>query len=554
MKTSRFGTLKFKNSIILISVMVPLFALFLTYEVNYQSSALRKALTERGIILAQTGAVATGKILSEGIKYGQLTEKQVFDTNYVLIPGTSPPKYHTQYDGFTDENLRLIEDSFLKDMVVVYAVAVDVNGYLPTHNTKYSQPGGGLNYDRSKRIFSDDVGIAAARNLASYKFQEYKRDTGEVMWDISTPVYINGRHWGAFRLGFSITETNKQISAVINRMIFAGVFLTIALVILATFISYRISNRVKLLAEEANRIAKGDLSLGNLAIDTRDEVGSLGRSFNNMVIKLRELAEKTQFSARLIDNYTKELMQSKEHVSKAAKNVSSKTVLVSEAMKKMGDSTDRVVTTSKNVSDELAKAEVSSQRFLDNMEKSKEAMSVAHVVVTDLEFQVDKVGQFIQVVSILAEQAGLMARKIVIEADRFCSQGNEMVALAIEVQSNAEDAARTTKDVSELFKTVRDYARKASTTLEGHQSIILEGITVARLSSKSLKMIVAEMRNLASLTTEILDCGKQLVDGAGSINLDVEAQTEVVGRFTELAGTLETVVDELQETLDAIKI
>lgn len=552
--TSRFSSLKVKNSFLLIAVMVPLLVVFLTYEVKQQSEALRKALTERGIILAQTGAAATGKILTDAIRDGKLTEQQIFDTDYKLIPNTSPPKYNTQYDQYTDENLRVIEDSFLNDRVIVFAVAVDINGYLPTHNTKYSKPGGGLNFDRTKRIFGDDVGTTAARNQQPYKFQEYKRDTGEVMWDISAPVYVNGRHWGAFRIGFSIEETNKQIAAAINRMLFEGVFLTVALVALAAYISYRISKRVNLLAEEVNRIAHGDFSLSNLPVDSSDEVGNLSRSLSNMVVKLRDLAEKTRFSARLVDNYTRELVQSTDNVSDAAKNVSSKMLLVSETMQKMEESTERVVTTSGLVSDELTNAEASSKKFLDNMEDSKDAMSAAHEVVKNLEYQVDKVGQFIQVVSILADQAGLMAQKIVKEAAQFCTQGNEMASLALEVQSNAEDAARTTQDVSELFSTVRDYARKASITLEGHQSVIVEGINVARLSGRSLKTIVAEMRSIAELTKNVLDYSKQLVEGTSAIYSDVETQTQLVRRFTEVAGTLEQVVDELQETLETIKV
>ncbi|MHB9093193.1 MAG: HAMP domain-containing protein [Eubacteriales bacterium] len=296
MKTSTFNSLKIRNSLILISVMVPLFISFLTYEVNEQSQTLRRALTERGIILAQTGAATIGKVLGDSVENGKLTEKQLFDTGYQVIPGTNPPKYHTKYDSYTDTNLRVLEDSFLKDNVVVYAVAVDINGYLPTHNTKYSIPGGGLNYDRSKRVFKDEVGLAAAHNKQPYKFQEYKRDTGEVIWDISAPIYVNGRHWGAFRLGFSIEETNKQIAAAMNRMIFSGMFLTLVLVVLAIYISNRISNRVKLIAEEANRVAGGDLTPSNLALDSKDEVGNLSRSFNNMVLKLRDLAEKSQYN------------------------------------------------------------------------------------------------------------------------------------------------------------------------------------------------------------------------------------------------------------------
>jgi len=32
--------------------------------------------------------------------------------------------------------------------------------------------------------------------------QTYKRDTGEVMHDLSVPIYVDGKHWGGFRIGY----------------------------------------------------------------------------------------------------------------------------------------------------------------------------------------------------------------------------------------------------------------------------------------------------------------------------------------------------------------
>lgn len=147
-----------------------------------------------------------------------------------------------------------------------------------------------------------------------------------------------------------------------------------------------------------------------------------------------------------------------------------------------------------------------------------------------------------------------MANKIVKEAAQFCTEGNETAALALEVQSNAEDAARTAREVSEQFSTIRDYARRASVTLEGHQSVILEGISVARLAGKSLKTIVAEMQGLADITKGVLNYSKQLVEGTADIHSDMEVQIELVTRFTQIASTLEQVVNELQDTLEAIKV
>jgi hypothetical protein len=32
--------------------------------------------------------------------------------------------------------------------------------------------------------------------------QTYRRDTGEVMHDLSVPIFLKGRHWGGFRMGY----------------------------------------------------------------------------------------------------------------------------------------------------------------------------------------------------------------------------------------------------------------------------------------------------------------------------------------------------------------
>ena len=51
-------------------------------------------------------------------------------------------------------------------------------------------------------MFNDRTGLAAARNEKPFLLQRYSRDTGEVMMDISVPIYIEGRHWGAIRIGY----------------------------------------------------------------------------------------------------------------------------------------------------------------------------------------------------------------------------------------------------------------------------------------------------------------------------------------------------------------
>ena len=52
------------------------------------------------------------------------------------------------------------------------------------------------------RLFNDPVGLASARNSSDFLLQVYARDTGEIMRELSRPVRVGARHWGAVRLGF----------------------------------------------------------------------------------------------------------------------------------------------------------------------------------------------------------------------------------------------------------------------------------------------------------------------------------------------------------------
>lgn len=142
------------------------------------------------------------------LQSNELTLNQLFDTFYIPIPNTSPQKYTTQYDKITDKRIRIILDKYLdSDNRFLFVVAVDKNGYLPTHNSKYSKPltddtDYNAKNNRTKRLFNDRTGLAAAKNTSDYLLQKYERDTGESFYDLSVPLFIKEKHWGALRIGF----------------------------------------------------------------------------------------------------------------------------------------------------------------------------------------------------------------------------------------------------------------------------------------------------------------------------------------------------------------
>lgn len=134
----------------------------------------------------------------------------VFDTNYKKVPDTSPQKYETVFSkAFVDKMQPFFDEDKATISGCIYCLAVDRNGYLPAHHKAVSQPMTGdpevdLLNSRHQRIYSNnETEKRRATHTQPLLLQTYMRDTGEILNDLSMPLYVNGRHWGALIIGLS---------------------------------------------------------------------------------------------------------------------------------------------------------------------------------------------------------------------------------------------------------------------------------------------------------------------------------------------------------------
>ncbi len=179
-------------------------------------------LLQKCRIEALIGAQTARTMMELMIHARLLTADQILSTRYREIEGTNPKKYHTEYDVLFDEYMQKFEDEFLKDEDVVFSILIDKNGYVPTHNSKYSLPAErdyqkNLLYSRSKRNFADKPEIREVmryRGEGTFKYP-YHRDTGEVMWNIASPITLQGKFWGIYLIGISL----NRIDIIKNQMI-----------------------------------------------------------------------------------------------------------------------------------------------------------------------------------------------------------------------------------------------------------------------------------------------------------------------------------------------
>ena len=186
------------------------------------SEGILGSIAASGVRTAQSELIATametagtiGGMFEAALERGELTLADLFDEAYRPIPGSDPVQHMTRFVALTDRLLPPLQEELLtSNGRIVFCAAVDRNGFLPTHNRKYAQAQGSdpvwNNANcRNRRIFDDRTGLAAARNRKPFLLQSYRRDMGGgqflVMEDLSAPIMVKGRHWGAFRFGLKV--------------------------------------------------------------------------------------------------------------------------------------------------------------------------------------------------------------------------------------------------------------------------------------------------------------------------------------------------------------
>jgi len=156
----------------------------------------------------QAMAREIGQVLEAAVDRREIAVDDLFDTQYVPIPNTRPQKYHTKYDQLTDRILTPVQERYLEQTKgALFALCTDTKAYIPTHNRAFSQPPTGdekidLVRSRNKRIYTEPSLKRASANTLPYLCQTYRRDTGEIMHCIASPIYVKGRHWGAANFGY----------------------------------------------------------------------------------------------------------------------------------------------------------------------------------------------------------------------------------------------------------------------------------------------------------------------------------------------------------------
>ncbi len=292
------GSLGLKVSLklaVLVLVLTAGAAVLLTW---YQARQLERLTLDKGKLAAMLGARYFGEALEEGIDSGRLSVNDVFDRTYTPIAMKAydlgkNPKFHTKYDIYLDRATVLFLESFMQDPDLTFAIGVDDQGYIPTTVIQFNKPLTGdpekdLTGNSTKRIANYKEGLAAAQNLEKTLVQVYVRGrTGEKMWDVSSPIFVKGKHWGGFRVGVSMRQIKAAQRNLIAFLVAACVVFFIVTIGSMYVVVRNAMRPVVRLTAAAEQISLGEALDLAIKPETSDEIGKLTKTIDRLRMSMK---------------------------------------------------------------------------------------------------------------------------------------------------------------------------------------------------------------------------------------------------------------------------
>lgn len=407
---------------------------------------------------------------------------------------------------------------------------------------------------QAKNIFQDkmksaDSEVNRFRDAAYENLEKNSLNTDAHEWFAASTKRIDKlmeveSAWGARLLDKARIELNSAERSVLIACVGAILVACIS-IILGWRICITIGRPVRRTLSYAQSITQGDFD-AVLAVDQKDELGSLAGELRIMVGRLKEHIHTAQKQHAIAEERGQVAEQCRITAEIAEKDARSRADTLSLAVKKIHGVVENANTALKNLSEQVRISAEGAQTQASRLEDTTAAMQEMSITVVEVaknaadaaqtaetshgqategssvvdnvvsaimqvqtqsnEMKIDMgllgqqaegIGQILNVISDIADQTNLLALNAAIEAARAGDAGRGFAVVADEVRKLAEKTMSATKEVGEAIQGIQSGTRKHIAHVEQTAGTIERVTVLARQSGESLQELV----NLSSDTT-----------------------------------------------------
>ena len=358
--------------------------------------------------------------------------------------------------------------------------------------------------------------------------------------------------------GFAKNYTNRLASNAANTVdggrttiLAISAVAILACLIIAFLVVRSIRSPLKYVVSVLESMATGDLSQ-SIVVSKKDEFGLLQGSAKTLSENLQAMIQSIRSQSIFI---MESVDQTRTITEKSLNNVNTQqeqTEMVAAAMHEMSVSISEV---SRNAEDAFEKmvgahenAELSQQKIIENKEKSlllQDEMNNACGVINDLDGDVHKIEEIIQVIEGIAEQTNLLALNAAIEAARAGDQGRGFAVVADEVRTLAKRTRLSTEEIKSNIHHLLEGSRNAVDVIQRSQQKTQDSVASAELISQQIEEIVTMISNAKNLNMQIATSSEEQSRTSKDIDRNVD-------RITSLSHDTADGAEQTQRQVDGL--
>jgi len=363
-------------------------------------------------------------------------------------------------------------------------------------------------------------------------------------------------------------ERVEKITKVIRIAAIASILIGLTLsIILGIIITRSVNCGVKELAKTATKLANGELT-ARVDWNSKDELGDVGRAFNQMAAEFSSLISQVRQSADQVANAAVAQTDTAEKVSavsgkqtEQAANAASSIESLNRAVKDIAQKTVDVVASANAASTMADEGQLVVNRAVMGIQLVAVTVKESAQLMASLGQRSDQIGQIVNVIKDIAEQTNLLALNAAIEAARAGEQGRGFAVVADEVRKLAERTATATAEISEMITAIQSETGNAVTTMEKGSLEVNDGVGLANQAGSALQNINNSVKGVVNMIEQISEGTRSQSEATNAITHRVDQIAEMakensssIDATTQASHELQKLSKHLQQVVSRFKL